>query len=747
MRRELRTVKAVCPHDCPDTCGMVVGVDDATGRAVELRGDRDHPFTRGFLCQKVAPYLDRVYHPDRLTHPLRRVGKKGEGKFERVSWAAAVREIADRFRAIAVSEHGPQAVLPYSYAGTMGKLMYGSLDRRFFHRLGASLLDRTICATAGAAGCDVTLGTRAVIDPEDAVHARYIVNWGSNTSVTNTHFWRIEHEARKRGARIVTIDPYKSPTAAKSDWWLPVRPGTDGALALGVMHVIFREGWQDDDYLNNHCVGAAPLRDRVMREYPVSRVSEITGLSVAEIEQFAREYARSRELFGGPSLIRLNYGLQRHGGGGTAVRTVVCLPALTGDWRYPGAGAFLSTSKVAAFDDAYLTRPDLIPKGTRTVNMIQLAEALHGELPGPPVQALFVYNSNPAAVAPDQSRVLSGLMRDDLFTVVHDQFQTDTADYADIVLPATSQLEHFDLHATYGHLYVQANNPAIAPLGEAKPNTDVFRLLGAAMGFEPELFAETDEELARRCMGASVPTPLVGEGGRESSSGRVRGGANGEGEAYPSPGGEAPPPSPARGEGESQHPALAGITLEATKAGPVRFKVPRGWAPFAEGNFPTPSGKCELYSDREGRAGRDPLPHYVPPHEDPQTRPELAAKYPLQLLTPPAPSFLNSTFANLDHARREAGERTLEIHPADAARRGIADGTMVSVYNGRGRFRARAVVGETVKPGVVVSLGLWWRKWTDDGANCNTTTSTAATDLGGGATFFDNLVEVEHVAV
>jgi anaerobic selenocysteine-containing dehydrogenase len=699
MRRELRTVKAVCPHDCPDTCGMVVGVDDATGRAVELRGDRDHPFTRGFLCQKVAPYLDRVYHPDRLTHPLRRVGKKGEGKFERVSWAAAVREIADRFRAIAASEHGPQAVLPYSYAGTMGKLMYGSLDRRFFHRLGASLLDRTICATAGAAGCDVTLGTRAVIDPEEAVNARYIVNWGSNTSVTNTHFWRIEHEARKRGARIVTIDPYRSPTAAKSDWWLPVRPGTDGALALGVMHVIWREGWQDEEYLNNHCVGAAPLRDRVMREYPVSRVSAITGLSEGEIEQFAREYARSRELFGGPSLIRLNYGLQRHGGGGTAVRTIVCLPALTGDWRDPGAGAFLSTSKVAAFDDAYLTRPDLIPTGTRTVNMIQLAEALHGELPGPPVKALFVYNSNPAAVAPDQSRVLSGLMRDDLFTVVHDQFQTDTADYADIVLPATSQLEHFDLHATYGHLYVQANNPAIAPLGEAKPNTDVFRLLGAAMGFEPELFAETDEELARRAL-----------------------------------------------EG-AESPATAGITLDATKAGPVRFNVPRGWAPFAEGKFPTPSGKCELYSEREGRAGRDPLPHYVPPHEDPQTKPELAAKYPLQLLTPPAPSFLNSTFANLDHARREAGERTLEIHPADAARRGIADGSMVSVYNGRGRFRARAVVGETVKPGVVVSLGLWWRKWTDDGTNCNTTTSTAATDLGGGATFFDNLVEVERVAV
>jgi anaerobic selenocysteine-containing dehydrogenase len=699
MRRELSTVKAVCPHDCPDTCGIVVTVDPANGRAVELRGDKDHPFTRGFLCQKVANYLDRVYHPDRLLYPLRRVGRKGEGKFERVSWPEAVREISSRFKQLAASEHGPQAILPYSYAGTMGKLMYGSLDRRFFHRLGASLLDRTICATAGAAGCDVTLGTRAMTDPEAAVNARYIVNWGSNTAVTNIHFWKIEHEARKRGAKIVTIDPYKSPTAVKSDWWIPVRPGTDAALALGVMHVIFREGWQDDDYLTNHCVGAKELRERVMTEYPVAKVARITGLSEEEIEKLSREYARSRELFGGPALIRLNYGLQRHGGGGTAVRTIVCLPALTGDWRYPGAGALLSTSKAYPFDDNYLTRPDLIPKGTRTVNMVQLAEALHGELPGPPVKALFVYNSNPAAVCPDQSRVLMGLEREDLFTIVHDQFQTDTADYADIVLPATTQLEHFDIHNSYGHLYVQANNPAIAPLGEAKPNTEVFRLLARAMGFEPDLFEETDEELARRSLGG--------------------------------------PGAPATGGS-----ALDGITLDDTKAGPVRLNLPKNWAPFAEGKFPTPSGKCELYSAREARAGRDPLPHYAPPHEDPQTKPELAAKYPLQLLTPPASSFLNSTFVNVDALRKAAGERTLEIHPDDAASRGITDGQTVSVFNARGRFRAKAILAGTVKPGVVVSLGLWWRKYTDDGVNCNATTATATTDLGGGGTFFDNLVEV-----
>lgn len=699
MRRALGTltVKAVCPHDCPDTCGMLVSVDQTTGRAVDLRGDPDHPFTRGFLCAKVNNYLDRVYHRDRLLFPLKRVGPKGAGQFARVTWDEAVATIAAQFRRVAASSDGPQAILPYSYAGTMGKLMYASLDRRFFHRLGASLLDRTICASAGAAGCDVTLGTRATVDPEASVNCKYIVNWGSNTAVTNVHFWKVEHEARKRGAKLVTIDPYKSPTAAKSDWWIPVRPGTDGALALGVMHVIFREGWEDKAYLNDHCVGAAELKAHVLSEYRPEKVSHITGLPVEDVERFAREYARAEELFGGRALIRVNYGLQRHGGGGTAVRTIVCLPALTGDWRHPGAGALLSTSKAYPFDDNYLTRPDLIPKGTRTINMVHLAEALHGELPGPKVQALFVYNSNPAAVNPDQSRVLSGLMREDLFTVVHDQFQTDTADYADIVLPATSQLEHFDLHGSYGHLYVQANNAAIAPLGESKPNTEVFRLLAKAMNFEDELFAETDEQLAARALHEP----------EASATGR-----------------------------------FDGIALDATKAGPVRLNLPQNWAPFAEGKFPTPSGKCELYSEREARAGRDPLPTYVPPHEDPLTKPELAAQYPLQLLTPPSPTFLNSTFVNVDSLRKSAGERTLEIHPDDAAARGIVDGQTVSVFNGRGRFRAKAVLAHTVKPGVVVSLGLWWRKWTDDGANCNATTSTATTDLGGGATFFDNLVEV-----
>ena len=674
---------------------MVVTVEN--GKAVRLRGDSEHPFTRGFLCMKVTRYLERVYHPERLLHPLRRVGRKGEGRFERISWDEAVDTIAQRFREIAASPHGPQAILPYSYAGTMGKLQGSSLDRRFFHRLGASLLDRTICATAGSVGCDITLGTRAALDPESVVHSRYIINWGSNTRVTNMHLWAIMHRARKRGAKLVAIDPYRSVTARACDWWIPIRPGTDAALALGLMHILWRDGLTDEDYLSRYCLGVEPLRQRVLSEYPPRRVSEITGIPEGDIEKLASEYGRAR-----PALIRLNYGLQRHAGGGMAVRTITCLPALTGDWRYPGGGALLSTSKLYGFNSAALERPDLIPPGTRTINMVQLAEALLGELPGPPVLALYVYNSNPAAVCPDQSRVLAGLRREDLFTVVHEQFVTDTCDYADIVLPATTQLEHFDIHGSYGHLFVQVNEPALAPPGEAKSNNEVFRLLARRLGFEPELFEVSDEELAAQALPA--------EGGN---------GAGGP---------------------------MADITLERLKReGPIRLNYPANYAPFAQGNFPTPSGKCEFYSETAARLGLDPLPTYIPPAEDPQTRPELACRYPLQMVSPPHPSFLNSTFVNVDSLRAIEKEPGVEIHPTDAEPRGIVSGQLVEVFNDRGRFTARAVVADSVKPGVVVSQGIWWNKYTADRVNCNTTTSTRLTDLGGGATFFDNLVEVRPV--
>jgi anaerobic selenocysteine-containing dehydrogenase len=694
---ETKTVRAVCPHDCPDTCGLLVTVEN--GRAVRLRGDPDHPFTQGFLCHKVSRYLERVYHPDRLLWPMKRVGPKGKGSFARITWDEALDTIARRFADIAASSDGPEAILPYSYCGTMGKLQCSSLDHRFFHRLGASLLDRTICATAGAAGCDITLGTRAVLDPETVIHSRYIINWGSNTSVTNMHMWALMHQARKAGARIVTIDPHRSKTAARSDWWLPIRPGTDAALALGLMHILWRDGMQDDDYLQNYCLGADQLRERALQEYPPAKVAAITGLAVADIERLAHEYGTVR-----PALIRLNYGMQRHGGGGMAVRTLTCLPAVIGAWRYPGGGALLSTSKLYPFNNAYLERPDLIPPGTRTINMTQLAEALNNELAPPPVRALYVYNSNPAAVCPDQARVLQGLVREDLFTVVHEQFPTDTVDYADIVLPATTQLEHFDIHNSYGHLYVQTNEPAIAPLGEAKSNNDVFRLLAHRLGFEAELFEISDEQLAAEALRPGTnPQPF-------------------------------PPPE-----------AFDGIDLERLqREGPVRLNLPKDYAPFARGGFGTPSGKCELYSPQLAQKGLDPLPTYTPPHEDPQTRPELAARYPLQMLSMPHSSFLNSTFVNVDSLRRALPEPTAEMHPDDAAARGIRDGQWVRVFNDRGSFRARAKVGLTVKPGVIVTPGIWWNKYTPDGVNCNTTTSSRLTDFGAAATFYDNLVQVEQ---
>jgi anaerobic selenocysteine-containing dehydrogenase len=682
----LTVVKNVCPLDCPDTCSMRVTVKD--GVAIELRGDSDHRFTQGFLCQKMARFLDRVYSPDRLLQPMKRIGQKGEGRFESIGWDEAIDTIAQKFAAIANSADSPQAILPYSYCGTMGKLQSSSLDRRFFQRLGASMLDRTICASAGSLGYEYTMGRgRMGADPLAVPMCKFIVNWGSNTANTNSHLWSLMIEARKAGATIVTVDPYRSPTARRSDWLIQPRPGTDAALALGLMHVIWRDGLQDEEYLNKATVGAELLRQRVMHDYPPEKVAGITGVDVATITTFAHRLAREQ-----PSLIRLNYGMQRHHGGGMAVRTISCLPAIIGSWRHHGGGALLSTSGTYDFAMDKLTRPDLVPPGTRTVNMNQLGEALAGELPGPPVRAIYVYNCNPAAVAPNQAKVLKGLRRDDLFVVVHELFATDTVDYADIVLPATSQLEHIDIHGSYGHLDVMYNAPAIAARGQCRSNNDVFRALSRRLEFEPDLFPD-DEALIRQVL----------DGG----------------------------------------PSLRGITLDRLKdEGSVRLNVPESFAPFANGVFPTPSGKCELYSARMKADGLSPLPDYIPPHEDPQTRPDLAARYPLQLLSPPRPQFLNSTFANSPRHRTSAGDPTIELSAVDARTRGLSAGQWAEVFNDRGRFQARVALTESVRPGVAVSTGIYWNKLTGGGGNVNNTTSSALTDMGGGATFFDNMVEV-----
>jgi anaerobic selenocysteine-containing dehydrogenase len=667
---------------------MTVDVED--GRAVAIGGDPDHRFTQGFLCAKVNRYLERVYSPERVLHPMRRAGRKGEGRFERISWDEALDTVAGRLREIAVA-FGPQAVLPYSYAGNMGLLGFGSMDRRFFGALGASLLDRTICSSAGAHGYKATAGKTMGFDPEAVVHARLVVAWGANIVSSNVHLWPFVEEARRRGARFVCVDPFRSRTAEKADLHIAPLPGTDAALALGMMHVVFRDGLEDRDWLERHTTGHEDLRERA-REWTPSRAAEATGLRPEEIEAFAREYATTR-----PSAIRLNYGLNRHAGGGMAVRTVACLPAVVGAWRDVGGGALLSTSGTFPVDEAALERPDLVPPGTRTLNMSQLGRILTDATLDPPVKALLVYNSNPAAVAPEQDAVRRGLARDDLFVVVHEQFQTDTADFADVLLPATTTLEHYDIHKAYGHLYVSLSEPAIAPLGEAMPNTELFRRLAARMGLDHPCLRESDEQMARQAF-------------------------------------------------KWDHPFMKGITFERLeREGSVRLAVPDPFVPFAEGAFPTPSGKCELRSEKLLAEGHDPVPGYVPPREGPTSAPEIAKRYPLAFISPPAHHFLNSTFSAQPVFLRREGEASVTIHPDDAAPRGIGDGALARVFNDRGSFLARARVSDAARRGVVVGLSIWWPKLCPGGRNANAVTSQALTDMGGGATFFDALVEVEGV--
>ncbi len=681
----MATLKVVCPHDCPDTCVMTVDVEN--GRALAIGGDKDHPFTQGFLCAKVNQYLDRVYSPDRLLHPLKRVGRKGEGRFERISWDEALDTIAARFRDV-IARDGSQAILPYSYAGNMGLLSYGSMDRRFFQSLGASLLDRTICASAGAAGYKATVGKSIGFDAEAVVHARFIVAWGANIVSSNVHLWPFIEEARRRGARFVVVDPYRSRTAEKADQHLAILPGTDGALALAMMHVIFRDGLEDRDYLERYTIGADALRARAA-EWAPERAAAITGLSVAEIEAFARAYATTQ-----PSALRINYGLNRHSGAGMAVRTIACLPALTGAWRHPGGGILLSSSGTFPVKAAVLEGHDLIRPGTRTLNMSEIGRVLNDATLAPPVKAIFVYNSNPVAVAPDQESVRRGFAREDLFVVVHDLFQTDTVDFADIVLPATTTLEHYDLHKAYGHLYLSLSRPAIEPVGESKPNTEVFRLLAARMGLDDPSLRASDAELARQALDWSSPL-------------------------------------------------LKGITFERLESeGSLRLNVPASWAPFAQGGFPTPSGKCELYSETLLAQGHDPVATYTPPRENRSSAPELAARYPLAFISPPAHHFLNSTFSAQPAFVRRESEPFLTIHPEDAAARGIRDGATVRTFNDRGSFLATAQVSDAARPGVVVGLSIWWSKMCPGGRNANAVTSQALTDLGAGATFYDVLVDV-----
>lgn len=688
MTTNTGVVRAACPHDCPDTCAMHVTVEN--GVAIKVQGDPDHPTTKGVLCTKVSRYTERTYHPDRLLHPLKRVGAKGSGQFVQVSWDAALDEIAARLGAIAARE--PEAILPYSYAGTMGFVQGESMAARFFNKLGASELDRTICASAGAAGLRYTYGAGVGMHVEHFVDSKLILIWGSNPITSSVHFWAIAQEAKRRGAKLIAIDPYRSLTAEKCHQHIALLPGTDAALALGMMHVLIAEDRVDHEYIARHTVGYAQLKDRV-RRYTPARVAEICGIDEATITTLAREYASAK-----PAAIRLNYGMQRAKGGGQATRAVACLPALIGAWRDPAGGLLMSTSGYAPVDSLAQARPDLRPhpeKPARVVNMSAIGDALchqGDEVFGPKIEALVVYNSNPVAVAPESGKVAAGFGRDDLFTVVLEHFQTDTADYADFVLPATTQLEHLDIHKAYGHTYLLANNPAIAPLGEAKPNSEIFRLLARRMGWQEACFSDTDDQLAAQSI-------------RWNDA------------------------------------RMAGSDWETLKRdGWIRYDLPD--APFANGQFPTPSGKCEFYSERMLQEGFDPLPDWVPPYESVASNPELAARYPLAMISPPARHFLNSSFVNVDSLRASVGGPTLDIHPSDAAMRGIVDGGDVRIFNDRGTLNAKARVTEKAREGVVVGLSIWWKKLAPDGKNANEVTSQQLTDLGRAPTFYDCLVEV-----
>src|SRR3990167_5233011 len=672
-----RQVRGACPHDCPDTCALLTTVEN--GVATRVQGNPAHAQTGGVLCAKVSKYPERTYHAERILTPLKRSGPKGSGQFTPVSWDEALSDIAARLGAIAARD--PQAIQPYSYAGTMGLVQGESMDRRFFHRLGASFLDRTICATAGGEGLVHTLGGKVGMKVEFFAESKLILIWGSNSIGSNLHFWRIAQQAKRDGAKLVCIDPRKSETAEKCHEHIQLLPGTDSALALALMHELITHGWLDHDYIARHTVGWEKLRERAL-QWPPERAAQVCGVPVEQIRQLARDYGTTQ-----PAAIRLNYGMQRVHGGANAVRAVACLPALTGAWRHRAGGVLLSSSGSFPVDRAALQRPDLLAgRSPRTINMVTIGDDLLRESSpafGPKIEALVVYNSNPVAVAPESGKVVQGFAREDLFTVVLEHFQTDTADYADYVLPATTQLEHWDVHLAYGHTDVLLNRPSISPLGEARTNTQFFRDLAQRMGYTEDVFAESDESLCRTAFSDKVDFALLLSQGY------------------------APLPVPD--------------------------------APFANGGFPTPSGKCEFFSARLAARGEDGLPDHVPNYEPAGAD----ARYPLAMISPPARNFLNSTFVNVKSLRDIEGEPLVELHETDAVARGIANGDEVVVFNARGTHRCVAHVSARARPGVVNGLGIWWRKLGRDGTNVNELTSQRLTDMGRAPTFYDCAVEVK----
>ena len=686
MNTALRIVRGACPHDCPDTCALVVEVD-AAGRATSIKGDADHPITAGFLCGKVSNYLERVYSDERLLRPLVRAGAKGEGRFREASWDEAL-DVAARGLQGAIERHGGASVVPYSYLGTQGLVQGDVMGNRLFDAIGGSTLVRTICASAGIAGTMATNGASPEVDPEEWVHARTIVVWGWNPLSTAPHLWRLILEARRRGARLIVVDPFRSRTARVADVHLRPLPGTDGALALGVMRALLDAGLADEEWCRAHALGYEELVERLAGE-TVEQHAAQCGVPAGDLRELARSLAEDQ-----PSLIRLGVGAQRHAGAPIAYRTIACVPALAGSWRHRGGGfSYIPASMFGVLQEERLERPHLREGEARSLNMSSIGEALTDPALDPPVAALVVWNSNPAAIAPDQERVLEGLRREDLFMVVCEQFMTDTAAHADVVLPATTQLEHLDVLFSWGHHYLTLNEPAIAPVGESRPNSEIFRLLARRLGLTDPCFEETDEEMLAMAL-----------------------------------------------EGDPAGISLAGLR----ERGYAKIDRGQGTSPHAEGGFATPSGKLELRCERMAEAGFDPLPFYDPPCEVADEL--LAERFPLALLTPKTHLFLNSTFANGRRQHAAQPEPYVVIHPGDAAPRGIADGATVRVHNDRGSFTCRAIVSDDARAGVPVAPMGWWNRDYAGGHSAQATTPQRLTTLRDAPTFNDNRVEIEPAA-
>ncbi|MDE2125442.1 MAG: molybdopterin oxidoreductase family protein [Armatimonadetes bacterium] len=698
MTAPVKTVLTACPHDCPDGCSMLATV--ALGgepRLLSVAGNPANPYTRGTLCRKVAHYEDRVYSPDRVLTPMRRIGGRGEGNFARIGWDEAIGEIAARWKQI-IAESGPEAILPYSYGGTMGLVNMTACDARLWNRMGASQLKRTICSSGAEAGYGYVYGSNEGIDPESFAQSRFIIAWGTNLSSTNVHMMPIIREAQRNGATLVVIDPFRTRTASAADWFVQPKPGTDAALALGMANVIFAAGLHDERWLELHSVGWRKFRERCAM-FPLERTAAITGLPATEIETLALRYAREQ-----PSAIRLGYGIARNSNGGSMVRAIVTLPAVIGAWDRRSAGLLLSTSRHFPLNMRSVKRPDLLHSPDdespvkwgrsvpRAINMIRLGAALLEER-DPPIRSVYVYNSNPAAVAPNSNRVREGLEREDLFTVVHEQMMTDTARYADILLPATTQMEHLDLIAPYGHLYLNLSQPAIPARGEARPNIEVLNALAGAMGYTDAVFQESAEEIIRGAL-------------------------------------------------QSSEPLMNGVTWERLlEHGFARLNTPTApWAPWLGGKpFKTASGKAELWSQRAADDGLDPLPDYTPPTDEGVE--SGMGRYPINLLSPAAHHFLNSSFSNQSELQKAEKEPRIWISHADAAARSVSDGDMLRVWNRRGEVLLRAVVSAAVKPGVAWSPSMWWRRDSPNGSGINSLTSDMVSDMGESSTFHTNLVQ------